>query len=181
MKYGCARTSTTPHSNAPGASRYWGPALLRSLKKLEHGDTLIVRKLDRLGRSRRDLITMLYDLRAVASNFLHSPRQWHGDADGRCNVADDRRSGRVGEKFDSERTRAGVQAAQRREVKFGLRVKLTPGRSTTPGSGSTKAKPASMWPTCSTWVARHSTGPSFINRAQAQSGRRMKAHGLHTS
>src|SRR5580700_5913511 len=32
------------------------PALLRCLKKLEHGDTLIVWKLDRLGRSLRDLI-----------------------------------------------------------------------------------------------------------------------------
>jgi hypothetical protein len=35
------------------------PALLRCLKKLEHGDTLTVWKLDRLGRSLRDLITML--------------------------------------------------------------------------------------------------------------------------
>ena len=39
------------------------PALLRCLKKLEHGDTLIVWKLDRLGRSLRDLITMLDDLK----------------------------------------------------------------------------------------------------------------------
>ena len=38
------------------------PVLLRCLKKLEHGDTLIVWKLDRLGRSLRDLITMLNDL-----------------------------------------------------------------------------------------------------------------------
>ncbi len=37
------------------------PALLRCLKKLEHGDTLIVWKLDRLGRNLRDLITMLAD------------------------------------------------------------------------------------------------------------------------
>ena len=33
------------------------------MKKLEHGDTLIVWKLDRLGRSLRDLITMLDDLK----------------------------------------------------------------------------------------------------------------------
>ena len=37
------------------------PALLRCLKKLEHGDTLMVWKLGRLGRSLRDLITMLDD------------------------------------------------------------------------------------------------------------------------
>jgi DNA invertase Pin-like site-specific DNA recombinase len=39
------------------------PALLRGLKKLEHGDTLIVWKLDRLGRNLRDLITMLDGLK----------------------------------------------------------------------------------------------------------------------
>jgi DNA invertase Pin-like site-specific DNA recombinase len=39
------------------------PALLRCLKKLERGDALTVWKLDRLGRSLRDLITMLDDLK----------------------------------------------------------------------------------------------------------------------
>jgi hypothetical protein len=38
MKYGYARVSTDDQT----------PALLRCLKKLEHGDTLIVWKLDRL-------------------------------------------------------------------------------------------------------------------------------------
>ena len=45
------------------------PALLCCLKKLEHGDTLIVWKLDRLGRSLLDLITMLDDLRARGVKF----------------------------------------------------------------------------------------------------------------
>ncbi len=35
------------------------PALLRCLKTLQDGDTLIVWKMDRLGRSLRDLIIML--------------------------------------------------------------------------------------------------------------------------
>jgi DNA invertase Pin-like site-specific DNA recombinase len=39
------------------------------LKNLKHGDTLIVWKLDRLGRSLRDLITMLDDLRARGVKF----------------------------------------------------------------------------------------------------------------
>jgi DNA invertase Pin-like site-specific DNA recombinase len=39
------------------------------LKKLEHGDTLIVWKLDRLGRSLRDLIAMLEDLRTRGVKF----------------------------------------------------------------------------------------------------------------
>ncbi len=45
------------------------PALLRCLKKLQSGDTLIVWKLDRLGRSLRDLITMLDDLKRQGVKF----------------------------------------------------------------------------------------------------------------
>ncbi len=65
------------------------PALLRS-EELEHGDTLIVWKLDRLGRSLRDLITMLDDLRARRIKF-HSLTEAieHGDTDGPRHVADD--------------------------------------------------------------------------------------------
>ena len=45
------------------------PALLRCLKKLEPDDTLIVWKLDRLGRSLRDLITMLDELKQRGVKF----------------------------------------------------------------------------------------------------------------
>ncbi len=45
------------------------PALARCLRTLRPGDTLIVWKLDRLGRSLRDLITMLDDLRARGVKF----------------------------------------------------------------------------------------------------------------
>jgi DNA invertase Pin-like site-specific DNA recombinase len=75
MKYGHARVSTDDQNPAlqlaalkkagcqavfkdeglSGATTK-RPALLRCLKKLEHGDTLIVWRLDRLGRSLRDLI-----------------------------------------------------------------------------------------------------------------------------
>jgi hypothetical protein len=88
MKYGYARVSTDDQNPAlqlaalkkagcetvfkdeglSGATTK-RPALLRCLKKLEHGDTLIVWKLDRLGRSLRDLITMLDDLRASGVKF----------------------------------------------------------------------------------------------------------------
>jgi DNA invertase Pin-like site-specific DNA recombinase len=40
--------------------------LLRCLKTLQEGDTLIVWELDRLGRSLRDLIAMLDELRRAA-------------------------------------------------------------------------------------------------------------------
>jgi len=69
-------------------------ALLRCLKKLEHGDTLIVWKLDRLGRSLRDLITMLDDLKDRGVKF-HSPHRGnrHRHAHGPRDVADDRHTG----------------------------------------------------------------------------------------
>src|ERR1700674_4529775 len=88
MKYGYARVSTDEQTPAlqlaalqkagcktifkddglSGATTK-RPALLRCLKKLEHGDTLIVWKLDRLGRSLRDLITMLDDLKRRGVKF----------------------------------------------------------------------------------------------------------------
>ena len=88
MKYGYARVSTDDQNPAlqlaalkkagcktifkdeglSGATTK-RPALLRCLKKLEHGDTLIVWKLDRLGRSLRDLITMLDDLKQRGVKF----------------------------------------------------------------------------------------------------------------
>jgi DNA invertase Pin-like site-specific DNA recombinase len=83
MKYGNARVSTDDQNPAlqlaaltkAGGQTVFNdeglsgvttkrPALLRCLKKLEPDDTLIVWKVDRLGRSFRDLITMLDDLRA---------------------------------------------------------------------------------------------------------------------
>jgi DNA invertase Pin-like site-specific DNA recombinase len=45
------------------------PALLRCLKKLEHGDTPIVWKFGWLGRSLRDLITTLDDLKHRGVKF----------------------------------------------------------------------------------------------------------------
>src|SRR6516164_1126952 len=50
------------------------PALIRCLKKLQRGDTLIVWKLDRLGRSLRDLITMLDDLKHRGVKFGRKPK-----------------------------------------------------------------------------------------------------------
>ena len=88
MKYGYARVSTDDQSPAlqltalkragcktifkdeglSGATTK-RPDLTRCLKALEPGDTLTVWKLDRLGRSLRDLITMLDDLRARGVKF----------------------------------------------------------------------------------------------------------------
>ena len=102
------------------------PALQRCLKKLEPGDTLIVWKLDRLGRSLRDLITMLDDLKAQGVKF-HSLTEAIDTTTptGRAMwqmigiLAELERS------LISERTRAGVKAAKHRGVKFGRKPKLT--------------------------------------------------------
>ena len=88
MKYGYARVSTEDQNPAlqlaalkktgcrtvfkdegiSGATAQ-RPALLKCLKTLQAGDTLIVWKLDRLGRSLRDLIHMLDDLKHRGVKF----------------------------------------------------------------------------------------------------------------
>jgi DNA invertase Pin-like site-specific DNA recombinase len=142
MKYGCARVSTDDQNPAlqlaalkkagrqavfkdEGASGATTkrPALLRCLKKLEHGDTLIVWKLDRLGRSVRDLITMLDDLRARGVKF-HSLTETIDTATlTGCSMW--QKIGVLAElerPLISERTGAGVKAAKRRGVKLGRKA-----------------------------------------------------------
>lgn len=146
MKYGYARTSTDDQTTALQLAALKSarcshifedkgmtggntkrPALLRCLKQLRAGDTLVVWKLDRLGRSLRDLIAMLDDLRARGVKF-HSLTEAIDTATptGRAMwqmigvLAELERS------LIAERTRAGIQAARRRGVKFGRKPSLTP-------------------------------------------------------
>lgn len=103
------------------------PALLRCLKTLDEGDTLIVWKLDRLGRSLRDLITMLDDLKQRGIKFRSITE--HIDTETPTGRAMWQMIGLLAELERSliiERTRAGVADAQRRGVKFGRKPKLTP-------------------------------------------------------
>jgi DNA invertase Pin-like site-specific DNA recombinase len=83
MKYGYARVSTenqnlamqlaalknagckTVFKDEVTGAHVKRPALTCCLKKLETCDTLIVWKRERLGRSLRDLITMLDDFRSI--------------------------------------------------------------------------------------------------------------------
>ncbi len=146
MKYGYARVSTDDQNTAmqltalkrAGCKKIFKdeglsgataqrPALTRCLKKLKKGDTLIVWKLDRLGRSLRDLIAMLDDLRARGVKF-HSLTEAIDTATptGRAMwqmigvLAELERSLIV------ERTQAGMKEARRRGVQFGRKKKLTP-------------------------------------------------------
>src|SRR6202795_2520032 len=148
MKYGYARVSTDDQNPAlqlsalkragcktvlkdeglSGATTK-RPALVRCLKRLEPGDTLIVWKLDRLGRSLRDLIAMLDELRDRGVVFQSLTESIDtATPTGRAMwqmigvLAELERS------LITERSRAGVKAAQRRGVKFGRKPKLTPDR-----------------------------------------------------
>jgi DNA invertase Pin-like site-specific DNA recombinase len=147
MKYGYARVSTEDQNPAMqlAALKKAGcktvfkdevtgahvkrPALTRCLNKLETGDTLIVWKLDRLGRSLRDLITMLDDFRSKGIGFLSLTEAI--DTETPTGRAMWQMIGVLAELERSlivERTRAGVKAAQKRGVKFGQKPKLTPER-----------------------------------------------------
>jgi DNA invertase Pin-like site-specific DNA recombinase len=146
MKYGYARVSTDDQSPAlqlaalkragckvvfkdegiSGATTK-RPALLRCLKTLKDGDTLVVWKLDRLGRSLRDLIAMLDGFRDMGIKFQSLTEAIDTTTPtGRAMwqmigvLAELERS------LISERTRAGVKAAQRKGVKFGRKHKLSP-------------------------------------------------------
>ena len=146
MKYGYARVSTDDQNSALqiAALKKTGcktplfrdegisgattkrPALLRCLKTLKPGDTLIVWKLDRLGRNLRDLIHMLDDLSSRGIKFQSLTEAIDtATPTGRAMwqmigvLAELERS------LIAERTRAGVKAAQKRGVAFGRKPKLS--------------------------------------------------------
>jgi DNA invertase Pin-like site-specific DNA recombinase len=109
-KAGCKTVFTDDGLSGAKTKR---PALLRCLKKLERGDTLVAWKLDWLGRSLRDLITIL-DLRergvkfqslteAIDTTTPTGRAMWQ-----MIGVLAELERGLI-----KERTRAGVKAAQR--------------------------------------------------------------------
>jgi DNA invertase Pin-like site-specific DNA recombinase len=145
MKYGYARISTDDQTTAlqldalkrarcshifedkgiAGAT-IKRPALLRCMKTLRAGDTLVVWKLDRLGRSLRDLITMLDDLRDRGIRF-HSLTE-NIDTETPTGRAMWQLIGVLAELERSliiERTRAGMLAARARGVRPGPKPKLS--------------------------------------------------------
>jgi DNA invertase Pin-like site-specific DNA recombinase len=96
------------------------PALLRCQKKLERGDTLIVWKLDRLRRSLRDFIEMPDDFRAQGIKFRSLTENIDTEtATGRAMWQMIGLLAELERSLISERTRAGVNAAQRCRVNFG--------------------------------------------------------------
>src|SRR5882762_10084687 len=145
MKIGYARASTTDQNPAlqltalkregcekiftdkvSGAIRK-RPELDMCLKKLNAGDVLVVWQLDRLGRSLRDLLTLLADLKGQGVKFKSLTESINTQTPtGRAMwqmvgvLAELERS------LIQERTKAGREAAQRRGVKLGRKPKLSP-------------------------------------------------------
>jgi DNA invertase Pin-like site-specific DNA recombinase len=121
-KAGCTRLFTDDGISGATTKR---PALLRCLKTLQPGDTLVTWRLDRLARSLRDLITMLDDLKRRQVKFRSLTEAIDSEtAVGRAMwqmigvLAELERS------LIAERTRAGVIAARARGVKFGRKPRL---------------------------------------------------------
>jgi len=146
MKYGYARVSTDDQNTAlqlaalkkAGCKQLFTdkgisgatlkrPALTRCLKTLQHGDTLTVWKLDRLGRSVRDLLNTLHDLQERGIRFQSLTEAIDTKTPtGRAMLHMVAMLAELERGLISERTRAGVKAAQKRGVKFGRKPKLSP-------------------------------------------------------
>ena len=122
-KTGCERIYT---DKATGAN-VKRPQLTKCLKALNEGDTLAVWKLDRLGRSLHDLISLLDELKsrgvafqsvteAIDTTIPTGRAMWQMIGI----LAELERS------LIQERTKAGRAAAVARGVKMGRKAKLTP-------------------------------------------------------
>jgi hypothetical protein len=129
------------------------------IKKLERVDSLTVWKLDRLGRSLRDLIAMPDDLKHRGVKF-RSPTEAI-DTDTPTGRAMWQMIGVLAELERSlieERTKAGVVAARARGVKFGRKPKLTPQRIAQAGTLVEQGNDPRTWQPASMWGARPFTG-----------------------
>jgi DNA invertase Pin-like site-specific DNA recombinase len=123
-KAGCRKTFTDHGLSGATTKR---PALTRCLKDLEHGDTLTVWKLDRLGRSVRDLLNILHDIQGRGVRFQSITEAIDTETPtGRAMLHMVVLLAELERGLITERTRAGIKAAKRRGVKFGRRPKLSP-------------------------------------------------------
>lgn len=120
---GCARIFAD-HGVNGGTTRRRG--LDRALTALKSGDTLVVWKLDRLGRSLAHLVQTIAELGERGVNFrsLSDPIDTES-AGGRLVLHIMAALAEFERSLNSERTKAGLAAAKRRGKKLGRRPKLT--------------------------------------------------------
>jgi len=116
------------------------PGLATCLQALREGDTLVVWKLDRLGRSLRHLVNVVHDLRSRGIGLKVLTGQ--GAAIDTTTPAGKLVFGIFASlaEFErdliSERTRGGLASARARGRKGGRRPKMTPGKATAGHSGN---------------------------------------------
>ena len=133
-KVGCTKLFTDDGISGATTKR---PALIRCLKRLKRGDTLITWKLDRLARSLGDLIGMLDDLRERGVKFQSITE--HIDTETPAGRAMWQMIGVFAElerSYLRERTSAGIIADRARGVKFGRKPKLARQQSSQPARKS---------------------------------------------
>ena len=103
------------------------PGLKRAMRRLKPGDTLIVWKLDRLGRSVRDLITLVSDLQARGVHFRSLTDSIDtSTAAGRFFFHVMSALAEMERELIVERTLAGLAAARAQGRIGGRRPKMTP-------------------------------------------------------
>lgn len=103
------------------------PGLNKLLKTLSPGDTLVVWKLDRLGRSMRHLVTLIEELRQRGVNFRSLTDSIDTSSPmGRFFFHVMGALAEMERELIVERTRAGVEAARAQGRIGGRRPKLTP-------------------------------------------------------
>jgi DNA invertase Pin-like site-specific DNA recombinase len=122
---GCGENQIFVDEGVSGASMQ-RPALQRCLKRLKPSDTLVVWKLDRLGRTVRDLLNLLDGLekRKISFQSLTDAIDTNTPT-GRAMLHMVALLAELERGLIVERTRAGVKEAKRRGVKFGRKTKLT--------------------------------------------------------
>ncbi|HBL8043388.1 TPA: recombinase family protein [Escherichia coli] len=103
------------------------PGLKRALRRLRPGDVLVVWKLDRLGRSVRDLITLVSELQARGVNFRSLTDSIDTSTPaGRFFFHVMSALAEMERELIVERTKAGLEAARAQGRIGGRRPKLTP-------------------------------------------------------
>lgn len=120
---GCGKVFTDQGVSGITVSR---PGLDRAMRTLKKGDTLVVWKLDRLGRSLSHLVQTVTELggRGIGFQSLSDPIDTT-NASGRLVLHMMAALSEFERSLVIERTRAGLKAAKRRGVKLGRKPTLT--------------------------------------------------------
>lgn len=110
-------------------SRIDRPGLQEALAHLRKGDTLVVWKLDRLGRSVKGLVTLVGELEAMGVEFKSLTEAIDTSTPGgRLFFHILAAMGQMERELIQERTKAGLEAARRRGRVGGRKRKMTPSK-----------------------------------------------------